>query len=133
MWEIGPQPVFDFSIVLCGMRNYWALACPIFWQIRFFRWLDAAGQDAILPFGAADLMNAGREVLNRDDVMDGIAEMLPEVQVEMTTPSAGKNQTSRSTKPLRSGPSQTAPSCRTRKYWMALKGKLTQVKSSVCR
>ena len=29
-------------------------------------------------------MNAGRDVLNRDDVMDGIAEMLPEVQVEAT-------------------------------------------------
>ena len=38
----------------------------------------------------ADLMNAGREVLNRDDVMDGIAEMLPEVQVEATFPEGTK-------------------------------------------
>ena len=38
----------------------------------------------------ADLMNAGREVLNRDDVMDGIAEMLPEVQVEATFPDGTK-------------------------------------------
>ncbi|KZZ48529.1 urease subunit gamma, partial [Thalassolituus sp. HI0120] len=30
----------------------------------------------------ADLMNAGRQVLSREDVMEGIAEMLPEVQVE---------------------------------------------------
>ena len=35
-------------------------------------------------------MNAGREVLNRDDVMDGIAEMLPEVQVEATFPEGTK-------------------------------------------
>lgn len=38
----------------------------------------------------ADLMNAGRQVLNRDDVMDGIAEMLHEVQVEATFPDGTK-------------------------------------------
>jgi urease subunit gamma len=32
----------------------------------------------------ADLMEFGRTLLNRDDVMDGIAEMLPDVQVEAT-------------------------------------------------
>lgn len=32
----------------------------------------------------ADLMDAGRRVLTRDDVMDGIAELVPEVQVEAT-------------------------------------------------
>ena len=32
----------------------------------------------------ADLMDAGRRVLTRDDVMDGIAELVPEVQVEGT-------------------------------------------------
>jgi urease subunit gamma len=31
-----------------------------------------------------DLMQAGREVLSRDDVLDGIPEMLKEVQVEAT-------------------------------------------------
>lgn len=38
----------------------------------------------------ADLMNAGRLVLNREDVMDGIAEMLHEVQVEATFPDGTK-------------------------------------------
>lgn len=38
----------------------------------------------------ADLMNAGRDVLKRDDVMDGIAEMLHEVQVEATFPDGTK-------------------------------------------
>jgi urease subunit gamma len=38
----------------------------------------------------ADLMNAGRQVLNREDVMDGIAEMLHEVQVEATFPDGTK-------------------------------------------
>src|SRR5699024_7077473 len=34
----------------------------------------------------ADLMVAGREVLRREDVMVGVAEMLPDVQVEATFP-----------------------------------------------
>lgn len=38
----------------------------------------------------ADLMDAGRRVLTRDDVMDGIAEMIPEVQVEATFPDGTK-------------------------------------------
>jgi len=38
----------------------------------------------------ADLMEAGRAVLGRDDVMDGIPEMLPEVQVEATFPDGTK-------------------------------------------
>ena len=37
-----------------------------------------------------DLMQAGREVLSRDDVMDGIPEMLAEVQVEATFPDGTK-------------------------------------------
>jgi urease subunit gamma len=32
----------------------------------------------------ADLMEAGRSVLTRDDVMDGVPEMIAEVQVEAT-------------------------------------------------
>ena len=38
----------------------------------------------------ADLMSAGREVLTREDVMDGVPEMLPEVQVEATFPDGTK-------------------------------------------
>ena len=38
----------------------------------------------------ADLMVAGREVLTRDQVMDGVAEMLPDVQVEATFPDGRK-------------------------------------------
>lgn len=38
----------------------------------------------------ADLMSAGRGVLTRDDVMEGIAEMLDEVQVEATFPDGTK-------------------------------------------
>jgi urease subunit gamma len=38
----------------------------------------------------ADLMQAGREVLGRDDVLDGVPEMLPEVQVEATFPDGTK-------------------------------------------
>jgi len=38
----------------------------------------------------ADLMDAGRSVLNRDQVMDGVAEMLPDVQVEATFPDGRK-------------------------------------------
>ena len=38
----------------------------------------------------AELMSAGREVLSRDDVMEGIPEMLDEVQVEATFPDGTK-------------------------------------------
>ena len=38
----------------------------------------------------ADLMEAGRTVLSRDDVMDGVAEMIAEVQVEATFPDGTK-------------------------------------------
>lgn len=37
-----------------------------------------------------DLMNEGRTVLTRDEVMDGVAEMLPDVQVEATFPDGRK-------------------------------------------
>ncbi len=38
----------------------------------------------------ADLMVSGRQVLARDDVMDGVAEMLTDVQVEATFPDGRK-------------------------------------------
>ncbi|MGJ3246781.1 MAG: urease subunit gamma [Elainellaceae cyanobacterium] len=38
----------------------------------------------------ADLMSFGATLLSRDDVMDGIAEMLHEVQVEATFPDGTK-------------------------------------------
>ena len=41
----------------------------------------------------ADLMAAGRSVLTRDDVMDGVPEMLPDVQIEATFPDGTKLDT----------------------------------------
>ncbi len=38
----------------------------------------------------AELMEYGRTLLSRDDVMEGIAEMIPEVQVEATFPDGTK-------------------------------------------
>jgi urease subunit gamma len=38
----------------------------------------------------ADLMESGRTVLARDDVMDGVPEMIGEVQVEATFPDGTK-------------------------------------------
>jgi urease subunit gamma len=38
----------------------------------------------------ADLMQHGRTILTRDDVMDGIAEMIPDIQVEGTFPDGTK-------------------------------------------
>jgi urease subunit gamma len=37
-----------------------------------------------------DLMEAGQHVLSRDDVLDGVPEMLKEVQVEATFPDGTK-------------------------------------------
>ncbi|WP_150910498.1 urease subunit gamma [Marinobacter halotolerans] len=38
----------------------------------------------------ADMMTAGTEILTRDDVMEGVAEMVDEVQVEATFPDGTK-------------------------------------------
>src|SRR5580704_8929035 len=38
----------------------------------------------------ADLMEAGAHVLSRQEVMDGIAEMIPEIQIEATFPDGTK-------------------------------------------
>jgi urease subunit gamma len=38
----------------------------------------------------AEIMSAGRTVLTRNDVMDGVSEMIPEVQVEATFPDGTK-------------------------------------------
>jgi urease gamma subunit len=38
----------------------------------------------------AELMEAGAHVLTRDEVMEGIAEMIPDVQVEATFPDGTK-------------------------------------------
>ena len=38
----------------------------------------------------ADLMSYGRTLLTRDEVMEGIAELIPEVQIEATFPDGTK-------------------------------------------
>jgi urease subunit gamma len=38
----------------------------------------------------AELMRFGKQILRRDDVMDGVPEMLAEVQVEATFPDGTK-------------------------------------------
>ncbi|HET8939622.1 MAG TPA: urease subunit gamma [Polyangiales bacterium] len=38
----------------------------------------------------ADLMSYGTTLLNKNDVMEGVAEMIPEVQVEATFPDGTK-------------------------------------------
>lgn len=38
----------------------------------------------------AEMMSYGTTLLSRDDVMDGIAEMIPEVQIEATFPDGTK-------------------------------------------
>ena len=38
----------------------------------------------------ASLMEAGRHVLTRDQVMEGVPEMIPDIQVEATVPDGSK-------------------------------------------
>ncbi|NGO69878.1 urease subunit gamma [Streptomyces boncukensis] len=38
----------------------------------------------------SELMDSGRSVLTRDDVLDGVPEMIPDVQVEATFPDGTK-------------------------------------------
>ena len=40
--------------------------------------------------GVAELMDAGRRVLTREDVMEGVPEMVREVQIEATFPDGTK-------------------------------------------
>lgn len=50
-------------------------------------WVYEAARDGRT---VADLMEAGRHVLTRDDVMEGIPEMVDEVQIEATFPDGTK-------------------------------------------
>jgi urease subunit gamma len=38
----------------------------------------------------AQLMSEGRSILSRDDVMEGVADMIPDIQVEATFPDGTK-------------------------------------------
>src|SRR5579864_453206 len=38
----------------------------------------------------ADLMSFGKQILRRDEVMEGVPEMIPEVQIEATFPDGTK-------------------------------------------
>ena len=51
---------------------------------------DAVVEGARDGRSVADLMEAGAQVVTREMVMDGIADMIPEVQVEATFPDGTK-------------------------------------------
>ncbi len=51
---------------------------------------EAVLEDARDGRWVAELMQAGAEVLSREQVMEGVAEMIPEVQVEATFPDGAK-------------------------------------------
>ena len=51
---------------------------------------DAVVEGARDGRSVADMMQAGAQIITRDQVMDGIAEMIPEVQVEATFPDGTK-------------------------------------------
>ena len=50
-------------------------------------WVIERARDGAL---VEDLMSSGRQVLGRADVMDGVAEMITDVQVEATFPDGRK-------------------------------------------
>jgi len=50
-------------------------------------WVIERARDGL---GVEELMQSGREVLTRDQVMDGVAEMITDVQVEATFPDGRK-------------------------------------------
>jgi len=51
---------------------------------------DAVLEGARDGRSVAELMSAGAEVLSRDQVMEGVPEMIPDVQVEATFPDGTK-------------------------------------------
>jgi urease subunit gamma/beta len=66
-------------------------------------WVFEAARDGR---SVADIMSAGREVLTTDDVMDGIAHLIDELQVEATFPDGTKLVTLHD--PIQSGERPTA-------------------------
>jgi urease subunit gamma/beta len=66
-------------------------------------WVYEAARDGR---SVVDLMDAGCRVLTRDDVMDGVAEMIDEVQIEATFPDGTKLVTLHD--PVRGGTSSEA-------------------------
>lgn len=50
-------------------------------------WVIERARDGL---GVEELMQSGREVLRRDQVMEGVAEMITDVQVEATFPDGRK-------------------------------------------
>ena len=52
--------------------------------------VDAVVEGARDGASVADLMQQGAHILTRDQVMDGVAEMIPDVQVEATFPDGTK-------------------------------------------
>ncbi|TNC65977.1 urease subunit gamma [Rubellimicrobium roseum] len=51
---------------------------------------DAVVEGARDGRSVADMMEAGAQVVTREQVMEGVAEMIPEVQVEATFPDGTK-------------------------------------------
>ncbi|MQX37516.1 urease subunit gamma [Roseospira navarrensis] len=51
---------------------------------------DAVVEGARDGRAVADLMREGGQILSRDQVMDGVPEMIPEIQVEATFPDGTK-------------------------------------------
>lgn len=51
---------------------------------------DAVVEGARDGRSVAQMMQAGAQVLSREQVMDGVAEMIPEIQVEATFPDGSK-------------------------------------------
>jgi len=71
-------------------RNRLARGCKLNYPEAIALISDYVVEGARDGRSVADLMRAGGTVLTRDQVMDGIAEMLPEVQVEATFPDGTK-------------------------------------------
>ena len=63
-------------------------------------WVLEAARDGR---SVADLMQAGRHVLTADDVLDGVAALIPEIQVEATFPDGTKLVTLHDPIPVRDG------------------------------
>ena len=89
----GYDGVLAFGEALAERYRDWG------WGERVFVWHEAADTRLFRPSAdegardgltVADLMQAGAQVITRAQVMDGIAEMIHEIQVEATFPDGTK-------------------------------------------
>lgn len=100
--QLPPDPIFTMELTPREKDKLLIFTAALLAERRRARGLRLNYPEAVALISAtvmegardgrtvAQLMSEGRTVLTRSDVMDGIAEMIPDIQVEATFPDGTK-------------------------------------------